>query len=157
MKKAELLRAHLVASVPHLKKEPANLHVFIEKGAIGCRLGGGLSFDYRYEINLAVLDFTDHADTLMIPLLAWIAVNEPALMQSPDTLEQVLRFEAEILDNEKADISITVPVSERVIVTQDPATKIYTATHADEPPLDDITGPNPWQLYLNSIAVVTYE
>lgn len=151
VKKAERLRAHLTSAVPYLKNEPDKLHVFIEKGAIACRLCG-LSFEYRYEITLAVLDFTDHADTLMIPLLAWIATNEPALMQSPDTLEQVLRFEAEIIDHERADISITVPVRERVIVAQDHETAIYTATHLEEPPLE-AAGINPWRLYINGIEV----
>jgi hypothetical protein len=152
MKKAEGLRAHLVAKVPHLKKEPQNLLVFIERGAIGCRLGGGLSFDYRYDINLVVLDFAAHADTLMIPLLAWIAVNEPALMQSPDTLEQVIKFEAEITDNDRADLSLTIPVRERVIVT--PTEAGHLATHLGEPVLDDLGGASPWQIFLNGDPIV---
>jgi len=153
VKKAEALRAHLTQHVPYLAKEPQNLLVFIERGGVGCRLGGGLSFDYRYEINLVVLDFSAHADTLMVPLLAWIAVNEPALMQAPATLEQVVRFEAEIIDNDRADISLTIPVSERVIVTEDGAGG-YIATHADEPPIDELLGTNPWQLFLNNVLVV---
>lgn len=153
MKKAESLRAHLVAKVPYLKKEPGNLLVFIERGAIGCRLGGGLSFDYRYDINLVVLDFSAHADTLIVPLLAWLAVNEPALMQAPDTLEQVIKFEAEITDNDRADISLTIPVRERVIVT---ATATgHLATHLDEPPLDDLGGASAWQMFLNGDLVIT--
>ncbi len=152
MKKAEALRAHLVQHVPHLRKEPQNLLVFIERGGIGCRLGGGLSFDYRYEINLVVLDFAAHADTLIVPLLAWVAVNEPALMQAPGTLEQVVRFEAEIIDNDRADLSLTIPVSERVIVTPDGTG--YLATHADEPPIDELLGASPWQLFLNNVLVV---
>jgi len=148
VKKAEELRAHLVAHVPYLRKEPQNLLVFIERGAIGCRLGGGLSFDYRYDINLVVLDFAAHADTLMVPLLSWISVNEPALMQDPGTLEKVICFEAEIIDNDRADLSLTIQVSERVIVT--PNGTGYLATHAGEPPLDDLTGPSSWELILNA-------
>lgn len=155
MKKAEELRAHLTAHVPYLKKEPQNLLVFIERGGVGCRLGGGLSFDYRYDINLVVLDFSAHADTLIVPLLAWIAVNEPSLMQAPGTLEQVVRFEAEIIDNDRADISLTIPVSERVIVTPDGTG--YVATHAGEPALEDLVGTNPWQIFLNDVLIVPGE
>lgn len=148
MKKAEALRAHLIRHVPHLRKEPQNLLVFIEKGSIGCRLGGGLSYDYRYEINLAVLDFSAHADTLMVPLIAWIAVNEPSLMQAPSTLEQVVRFEAEILDHDRADLSLIIPVTERVVVAPDGDG--YTATHVDEPALDDTIGASPWEFIVGS-------
>lgn len=155
MKKAEALRAHLVQHVPYLRKEPQNLLVFIERGGVGCRLGGGLSFDYRYDISLTVLDFSAHADTLIVPLLAWIAVNEPSLMQAPGTLEQVVKFEAEILDNDLADISLTIPVSERVIVA--PNGTGYLATHVGEPPLDDLGGTNPWQIFLNNVLVVPGE
>lgn len=150
MKKAEDLRAHIIAHVPYLSKEPQNLLVFIERGGIGCRLGGGLSFDYRYEINLVVLDFSAHADTIIVPLLAWIAINEPSLMQAPGTIEQVVRFEAEIVDNDRADISLTIPVSERVIVTPDGTG--YIATHAGEPALDELVGTSPWEILYNGAA-----
>lgn len=154
MKKPESLRRHLEECVPCLKKNPQNLHVFVEKGKIVSRLGGGLSFEYRYTLNLVATDFTDHADTLTIPLLAWIAVNQPEILQNPEQQENAFRFEAEIIDHDKVDLSIEIDLTERVIVVKNPDGS-YTATHPDEPPLDDLTGPTGWQLFVNGADIVT--
>lgn len=150
MKKAQELRAHLADHVPALKKDPDSLHIFIEKGTLACR-PVGLSFEYRYDLVIGITDYAEHADTLMIPLLVWIAANEPHLMQHPDTLERVLQFEAEIIDHEKADITITLPVRERVIVTA--TVSGYSAAHLAEPPLPDLGGPVGWDIFLNGVPL----
>ncbi|MDT3735562.1 MAG: phage tail protein [Denitratisoma sp.] len=151
MKKPTELRAWLAEKVPHLAKHPDRLQVFIEKGRLASRLGS-LSFEYRYELQLLFTDFTDHADTLMIPLLAWLQVNQPELLQSAERQDSAIRFEAEILDNEKTDILVTLELSERVVVTL--AGGIYTATHCDEPALPDLTGPTGWSMEANGVEVV---
>lgn len=154
MKKPADLRAHLEACVPCLKKHPENLHVFVEKGNIVSRIGGGLSFEYRYTLNLIITDFADHADTLNIPLLAWVAVNQPEILQNPDKQENAIRFEAEIIDHDKADLSIMIDLTERVIVVKN-ENGSYTATHPDEPPLPDLGGPVGWQLFVNGADITT--
>lgn len=151
MKKAQDLRAHLAENVPALAKDPHGLHVFIEKGRVACRYGDTLSFEYRYEIQILVTDFADHADTITIPVLAWVATNQPDILLNTERQENVLRFEAEIIDHEKADISYTIEVSERVVVNFDGVT--YTATHHGEPPLDELTGPAPWSIFLKGAPI----
>lgn len=148
MKKPADLRKHLETSVPRIRKNPENLHVFVEKGNVVSRIGGGLSFEYRYTINLVITDFTDHADTLVIPLLAWIAINQPEILQHPDKQEQAIRMEAEIIDHNTVDLSITLDLTERVIVVANPNGS-YTATHPDEPTLPDLGGPTGWELLVN--------
>ncbi len=150
MKKPTELRAWLAEKVPHLAKHPDRLHVFIEKGRLASRLGS-LSFEYRYALQLLFTDFTDHPDTLMIPLLAWLQVNQPEHLQSAERQDSAIRFEAEILDNEKTDLLITLELSERVVVTL--ADGIYTATHCDEPALPDPGGPRGWELYIKGVKV----
>lgn len=153
MKKPADLRNHLEARVPCLKKHPENLHVFVEKGNIVSRIGGGLSFEYRYVLNLIFTDFTDHVDTLTIPLLIWIAVNQPDILQNPEKQEQAIRMEAEILDHNTVDLSISLDLTERVIVVENPDGS-YTATHPDEPPLPDLGGPIGWTLFGNGAPVI---
>ncbi|MBI5917788.1 MAG: phage tail protein [Nitrosomonadales bacterium] len=147
MKKPADLRKHLEASVPCLRKHPENLHVFVERGNVVSVIGG-LSFEYRYSVNLVITDFTDHADTLIIPLLSWIAVNQPDNLQHPDKQEQAIRIEAEIIDHDTVDLSITLDLTERVIVTANPDGS-YTATHPEEPALPDLGGPVGWELLIN--------
>lgn len=153
MKKPADLRAHLADSVPCLAKDPDNLHVFVEDGNIVSRIGAGLSFEYRYTITLIVTDFTDHADTLIIPLLVWIAVNQPDLLQNPDKQTQAIRMKAEIIDRDIVDLEIKIDLTERVIVAANPDGS-YTATHPEEPPLPDLGGPVGWQqLFVNGIPI----
>lgn len=149
MKKPADLRAHLAASVPSLAADPDKLQIFIERGAIASRIGGGMSFEYRYDLVLLVTDYADHADSLIIPLLAWISINQPDLMQNPDKLEQAIRFEAELIDHEKVDLQLTIALTESVVVTL--AEGIYTATHIAPPVLDDLTGPTGWDLFVGGV------
>lgn len=151
MKKPTELRAWLAGKVPDLAKHPDKLRVFIEKGRLASRLSS-LSFEYRYELQLLLTDFSDHPDTLMIPLLAWLSVNQPDLLQHPDRQASAARFEAEILDNEKSDILVTLELSERVVVTL--ADGVYTATHCDEPALPDLGGPTGWSMEAGGVEVV---
>lgn len=144
MKKPADLRAHLVERVPSLAADPDKLHIFIERGAIASRLGGGMSFEYRYDLVLIVTDYADHADSLIIPLLAWISINQPDLMQHPDRIEQAIKFEAELIDHDKVDLQLTIALTESVVVTE--AAGTYTATHIEPPVLDDITGPTGWEM-----------
>ncbi|MEW6166062.1 MAG: phage tail protein [Pseudomonadota bacterium] len=143
MKKAAELRAHLMERVTHLGKDPDRLIVLVEAGRIAAR-AGSLSFEYRYELKLVFLDYTDHADTLIVPLMAWIAQHQPELLQSAETRDQVIRFTAEIIDHEKSDVEIVIPLSERVVVAE--VDGQHVATHCDEPPLPDLGGPTGWTL-----------
>lgn len=149
MRKAADLRAHLAERVPCLKKDPDKLLMFISAGSIGCR-AGSLSFVWRYEIEITVTDFADHADTLVIPLLDWVWRNQPSLLQG-EKADDLMRFQAELIDHEKADVQFKLPLTENVIVAKDGGK--FVATHCAEPPLDDLAGPSPWRLFINGIEV----
>lgn len=151
MKKPADLRAHLAETVPSLQAHPDKLHIFIERGAIAARLGGGMSFEYRYDLVLIVTDFSDHADTLMIPLLAWISVNQPDLMQHPERINEAIKFEAELIDHDKVDLQLTIALTEAVVVVATDGG--YTATHIAPPALDDLTGPTGWTMYGGGVEV----
>lgn len=147
MKKATDLRAHLHHWVPDLKANPEKLHVFIEKGAVATKLGAGLGYQYAYTLQLVITDFAESPDTLIVPLLVWIQINQPDLLQDPVRRDRAIAFEAEIIDHEKVDIQLTLDLTERVLVNDVPAG--FQCTHLGEPQLPDLTGPINWQLYLN--------
>lgn len=151
MKKLIDLRAYLAGAVPSLKKDPERLDVYIEKGGIACRYGS-LSFQYAYEARILVKDFTDHADTLLVPLLAWVATHQPDLLLDVDKQGNAIRFEAEIIDHERTDVLLMLDLSERVIVRE--VDGVVTATHCDEPALPDLGGPSPWALHVHGVEVV---
>ncbi|USU08899.1 phage tail protein [Sphingomonadaceae bacterium OTU29MARTA1] len=114
MKKADDLKKLLLKSVASLAQSPENLTLFVDRGSIACR-AGSLSFEYRYTLNIVVQDFAGSIDTLIVPILGWIAENQPELLQKSDS--QPFSFESEILDGDLSDVSIDIALSERVRIT----------------------------------------
>jgi hypothetical protein len=151
VKKPADLRAHLMARVPSLAADPDKLLMYVERGAVASRLGGGMSFEYRYDLVLLVTDYADHADSIIVPLLAWISINQPDLMQHPERIEQAIRFEAELIDHDKVDLQLTIALTESVVVVVTGGG--HTATHIAPPALDDLTGPTGCDLYIDGVQV----
>ncbi len=126
MRKPVELRDWLLASVRDLKNNPAKLQVFIDRGSLQARLQDSLHFEYQYTLNLIVTDFATSADHLMVPLLAWVKVHQPEMK------DDQIQFEADIIDHSKIDLSITMPLTERVLVTRGEDGN-YTTDHPAEP------------------------
>lgn len=147
MKKPIDLRAHLTQWVPDLAANPDKLKVFIEKGAVATKVGASLSYQYAYTLQIVIINFAEPADVLVVPLLAWLQTNQPDLLLDPVRREKALSFEVEIYNHEEIDIAISLDLTERVIVK--PVLGGYECEHVGEPQLPDLTGPVPWQSYLD--------
>lgn len=152
MKKPAELRAHLSAWVPELKDNPDKLHLYINRGRIATRLGATPSYEIRYQLQIIVTDYTAATDTLIVPLAIWIAEHQPDLLQNPATKDAAIQFEAEILDHDTVDISITLDLSERVVVTPAGGGG-YTCTHLADPALPDLTGPTGWDMEIRHVSI----
>lgn len=126
MKKPNQLRQYLLDSIPAIKNNPEQLQVFIDTGNLQARLQTNLHFEYQYTLNLIMTDLAIHPDAVLVPLLAWVKHAQPDI--KPDAI----RFEAEIINAESVDLSITLPLTERVLVGLN-ADDNYTTDHADEP------------------------
>ncbi|WP_267382610.1 MULTISPECIES: phage tail protein [unclassified Sphingomonas] len=113
MKKPDTLRKYLLAAVEPLASKPENLSLFVDKGRIGAR-AGSLSYEHRYTLNVVVQDYAGDIDKLFVPLLAWIAQNQPELLQQDK--QEPFSFEADLLDGELIDVSIDIELTERVRV-----------------------------------------
>lgn len=111
MKKLTDLRDYLLSTVPELKRGPDRLHTFIENGTIEFWRGGSYSHLYRIPIRIIVTDYRGEADDIVIPVLEWLHVREPGLEE-----RNSISFDVEVLSNEAIDLSLTVNVTERVIV-----------------------------------------
>lgn len=146
MKKPLTLRRHLEAAIPHLKSDPDKLRAWIDEGAVACKQGASLSFEWRYNLNLLFIDFVGSPDQIVVPLLSWIESHQYDLFADPEKRLRALTFESEVIDHEKIDIQFKLPLSERVIVTQ--TASGWSCHHVDEPPLPEIEGVRPWQVFL---------
>ncbi len=132
MNKPASCRAAIEAALPYLVQEPDRLVMFIDGGKIASGYGGP-GFEYNYTLTIGLLDFNQHPDTVMIPLLQWLKTNEPAAMQNPDRAREAITFEAEILNHTTYDLRLQLKLTERVKVDIDGGN--ITATHLPEPDL----------------------
>ncbi|AKG08086.1 tail protein [Moraxella bovoculi] len=118
MKKPNQLRAHLLNGLPELAQNPDRLLVFIDEGRMVNTMANGLSFEYRYTLNIIITDFAEDLASVAILLFAWIRQHQSELMTNLDKATDGVKFVADILDNRKVDLSITLPITERVIVKE---------------------------------------
>ncbi|MFE2006436.1 phage tail protein [Pseudomonas guariconensis] len=138
MNKPSALRAHLLANVPELHKNPDRLLVFIDNGTIRSTAAPGLSFEYSYTLNIILTDYAGHPNAVAIPLLAWLLVNQPELLTNLEKGKTAIAFEADVLDNSKVDLSLKLPLTERVIVKKQDDGSLQVS-HPDEPQLFEET------------------
>lgn len=132
MKKPEGLRRLLTQTA--LKGQAEKLQLFIDRGGVTCRRGRNIAFEYTYTLNVVVEGYTGTVDDLMVPVLAWIAEQQPDLLDKPPY--QPFTFESELLDADSADVSIEIELTERVLVDRT-GRSTFDARHLDEPVITD--------------------
>lgn len=135
MNKPNSLRDHLLAADTTLAQNPERLLVFIDEGNIRATAAPGLSFEWLYTLNVIITDYAGHPDNIAIPLLAWLRRNQPDLLTNIEKGKDAIGFEADILGNDKVDLSIKLPLTECVIVKRLPDESLEI-THPPEPDYD---------------------
>lgn len=110
MIKLQSLRAHLLASVEELRRNPEQLHSFVNDGKIKFARGTNLSHQYAVDAQILITDYSGPLDTVMIPLLQWLNTYQPDLVE-----DEAVQIEAEILNNTHWDLALTVRLTERVV------------------------------------------
>ncbi|RXD02490.1 phage tail protein [Sphingomonas sp. UV9] len=152
MKKLDSLRSHLLASVPEIRNSPEKMEIFVDKGDVAVR-AGSLSFEYSYTASVWVQDFSVSVDNLLVPILAWMAANQPDLFEKGD--RKPFTFESELLDAETCDITISINLTELVRVEQQ--AKGVKVFHLPEPVMLDQfagvpTGTKLWAGLIEDVA-----
>jgi hypothetical protein len=132
MNKPDSLRTHLLATIAELKHNPDRLLIFIDNGKVRCTAAASLSFEYSFDLQIILTDFAGHPDSVMLPLLGWLSVHQSELLENLNKSADGIQFEADVLDNSKVDMSLTLPLTERVVVSQDNEGNT-TIRHPSEP------------------------
>ncbi|WP_404389894.1 phage tail protein [Pseudoalteromonas phenolica] len=147
MNKPSQIRTLLSKSIAALKQNPENLHVFIEDGNIAATAAAGnLSFEYQFTCVVIITDFNTHADNVIIPLLGWIAQNQPELLQNEERRKDGFQFKAELLNHCTFDLEIKLKLTERVKVTEQQ--NGLHVEHLPEPTFEDDID---WTLFTNGV------
>ncbi|ENZ94484.1 P2 phage tail completion protein R (GpR) [Xanthomonas fragariae LMG 25863] len=89
---------------------------------------------YQYTPNLIVTDYAGHPDSVMLPRLNWVQLNQSELLSNPARPGEIA-FEADIPANDAMDLSIKLPLTEQVVVTTKDGGG-HDMTHSPKPLLD---------------------
>ena len=149
MLKLDRLRATILAAVPRLQQDPAQVIVLTgEDGRIISTGTEALSFEMHYTALVWVLGLAEHPDTVIVPALAWHKLQQHELYADPDKNSNAFAFHAQLLDEPGTiDLHLRLQMTERVIVQHDPDTGAVTAAHhAPEPSMRE--RPERWVLDL---------
>lgn len=96
-----------------------NLQLFIDDGQIIATGAGGLSFEFRYTLNIIATDFKDDLAQLITPIQAYLRTNQPEIFENPQRREGAFKFILDYNNNNTVDVSFEIQMTERVIAKQD--------------------------------------
>ena len=116
MYKPASLRRHLSAAVPELARDPDKLSLLVKSGRVACAGSASLSFEYRYTLQLVVLDYAGAADAIVLPTLVWMRTHQPEYFDNPQQRDADFRFEAEYNNATTIDLLLELQLTERVRV-----------------------------------------
>lgn len=155
MNKPNSLRQHMLEHITELRNDPDRLLIFIENGKVRCTAAAGLSYEYEYGLQMVITDFAGHPDTVIIPLLDWLRTNQHDLLSNYDKNKESIQFDAEIMANDLVDLSITLPLSERVIVRPQ-ADGTLDIQHPNEPQLTEHLPQQRYDLVIDGEPVTSW-
>lgn len=154
MHKLKSLRQALIDAIPQLNANPERLQMSVGSGNIDARLASSLSFEKRYTLNVKVSGFAGDSEGFFVPVLAWLRENQPDIFTLDDGRKNGYTFAIVLNDDGTMDISISVQVTERILVSQEQGA--LHATYSPEPPLPEpVTRPK--ELYVNGELVSRWE
>ncbi|WIX33330.1 phage tail protein [Salinicola sp. JS01] len=134
---------HLRRTVPALQEMPNRLSAQVDEGRIRFAPGASLSHGYAVTAELTLHAYDDSLDTVMLPLLAWLARYQPELGPEPG-----LRFSWIFAGETPADLRLWVPLEERVVATHDCASGEITLDHRQPAFAHETCPAEHWQLLL---------
>lgn len=156
MRKPLELRQHLQAALPKLQQDPDNLKMFVDRGRILTSGTDKLAWMYAYTLQLHFLDFVDHPDTVIAPLLIWLRQHQFDVVDNKD--KKGIRFSTEYLDANTMDLMVEIDLTERVISQPHPSKPgaVQLEHCIDTPPLH-MPMRERWEIYIREEKVAEWD
>lgn len=117
MKKPHSLRAALTAALDARHFISQNPHRLLMAATNAVTLASGRpgsGFEYRYTLELTLLDFAGDPVEITVPLLQWIQRWQHQMLAGPEAVSQGMNMTFEMLDNDKYDVHIALQLTEAV-------------------------------------------
>lgn len=149
------LRKYLEKALPKVKRDPDKLKIFVDGGRVHSTGTNKIAWMYGYTLQLQFLDWTDHADVVVAPLLIWLRQHQFDVVDNQ--AKQGIRFNAEYLNAKSMDLIIDIDLTERVIGKPHPNKQgaLLLEHLQDSPPLD-IAWQERWELYIKEDKVAEW-
>lgn len=87
----------------------------MDGGQIVATGAASFSFEYRYTLNVVVTDYAGDIATLIVPMMAYLRTNQPEILENPQIRENAFKFQIDYNNNNTADISFEIQLTERVV------------------------------------------
>jgi hypothetical protein len=111
MLKPDSLRAALTAADPELARDPQQLIMWIDQGAIASPMTAALHFTYAYQLNVLLIGYARKQLPLAFAMLQWLRVQQPDLL-TPG--KSAVTFEVDFMDNSSVDLQFKLQLTEQV-------------------------------------------
>lgn len=156
MRKPTELRKYLESALPKLRRDPDKLKMFVAGGRLHTTGTDRLAWMYGYTLQLQFLDWAEHADVVVAPLLIWLRQHQFDVVDNQD--KKGVRFNAEYLDAKCMDLIIDVDLTERVLGRPHPTKQgaLQLEHLTDSPPLH-IPTQERWELYIQDEKVAEWD
>ena len=154
MYKPKSLRKALTDAVPDLARNPEMMRIFIDNGKLASTLAASLSFENQYTLNVVVTDFTGDIELLLVPIQAWLRIHQADIMTTDEGRKKGFTYFADINDNDSADISISLMLTERTLVSEVDGA-LHVKNIPEPPPPEPVT--RPMELYINGELVSKWD
>lgn len=149
MKKPNQLRKILEQSHQDFVKNPDRLQLYVDGGQVVATGSTSLSFEYRYTLNIIITDFAFDIASLIVPINAYLRKNQPELFENPQRRENAFKFQMDYNNNNTADVSFEIQLTERVVAKQ--VGENVQMTYATEPTAPELETLGKMRVYLGEI------
>ncbi|MBO9500760.1 phage tail protein [Brevundimonas sp. A19_0] len=160
MKKPNSLRAYLSESLDPrhgLKTDPYRLHMVATDLGIFASARPGQAFEYRYTLELALLDFAGDPAEITVPLMLWIQRWQHDLISSPEATARGINLTVEMLSPDKVDVHIDLKLTESYRIEARPGGG-HDVVYLEPPaPLAFADGPPLHIVYLDGAVIARCE
>ena len=115
MDKPASLRKKLADTFAVLKDHPDKLTIYIIAGSINGQKYS-LSHTEKYTIRVLLTEWPTPMQEVTATILSWMQEHQPQKLLQGNIGNETMRYEAEIIDNNTADLLYELDITEKVVV-----------------------------------------
>lgn len=154
MFKPNNLRAALTEAVPALKENPDMLHMSIDNGKLVSTQATSLSFEHQYTLKLAITGFAGDIDAVLLPIQVWLRVQQADMLATQESRQKGFTYVADINDENSVDLTVSLLLTERAVVTQ-AGDELHVVYPPEPQPPEPVT--RPMTLYVHGERVSDWQ